>query len=83
MLPPLVFARDGICNMANELFRYFKIGEAVVKVKYNDLGIKCVYQFDKTKKEFVINNLFINDIVKNDDVHALKKEEFDAIIASF
>jgi len=67
-------------NPMADIFRYYKIGNALVKVKYNADGIKCAYEFDKAKKDFVINNLFISDIIEDADVKPLRREEFEKLV---
>ena len=62
-----------------DVFRYYKIGDALVKAKYDAEGIKCAYEFDKAKKDFVINNLYISDIIEDDDVKPLRREEFEKL----
>lgn len=64
-----------------DVFRYYKIGDALVKAKYDAAGIKCAYEFDKAKKDFVINNLYIPDIIEDDDVKPLRREEFEKLTA--
>jgi len=63
--------------MSDGIFRYYQVGTALVKVKYDADGMKCAYKFDKEKKEFVINNIYISYIIENDEVEPLRREEFD------